>query len=65
MLGKRFKSGYMILTDQTVSRIHALQAGFKEVIETEKPFDYSPDKYKIEYEDVGHWIRMTYRRFDV
>ncbi len=62
MMGKKFKNGYIIITDDSISRIDAIRNGFKEVVERPLPSDYSPELYKIIYEDIGQWIILTYER---
>lgn len=61
MMGKLYKDGYILTTDRNISRIHALSLGFKDIIERNEPDDYSPEKYKIVYEDSVDGIIKKYK----
>lgn len=62
MMGKIFKDGYILFTDQYMSRVYALQQGFRDIIERDPPEDYTPETYKIVYENVVDGIIKKYEK---
>ena len=60
MMAKLYKDGYLLTSDNYISRLYALSQGFKDYIEREEPIDYSPSKYDIIYEDTIDGIIKKY-----
>lgn len=61
-MGKIYNDGYILFTDEYMSRIYALQHGFRDIIERTTPDDYTPETYKIVYENVVDGIIKKYEK---